>query len=299
MSEENKNLDEEQVTEVTDAVEEQAAEIVEESVATTEEENFDETVEMTESEPVDETSEVTEPEIVDGETAENAENALETEKPEETPAKKVNKTLIGIIAAAVVIIAAIVVILVMLLGKNPYEKDYVDVDGVTIGEIANDNGMELADFLEYYGLPEDMPASTFEKAAFYNIPAGKYAEMNSMEFSQLGEILGWDETITEETTIGDALDKTKLSNYVGEENLSTFKEEYGLDESITGDTLFGEVRNIVDTKIKEQYEAQKAAEEEPEKTEDSDEAENSDDAENSGEAEATEEASEAPAEQAE
>ena len=157
---------------------------------------------------------------------------------------------------------------------NPYTKDYIDVDGISIGEIADQMGMELSDFLAYYDLPEDMPESTPEKAAFYTIPAGKYAEMNRMEFSELKDLLGWGDDITEDTTIGDALDQTKLSNYVGDENLEAFKEEYGLGDDITGDTLWGEVRNIVDQKQKEEYEAAQNPTEEP--TEEASETESAD-----------------------
>ena len=76
--------------------------------------------------------------------------------------------------AAVVVVAAAAIVFALNMNRwfNPYTKDYVDVDGITIGEVADMNGMELSEFLDYYGLPEDMPASTPEKAAFYNIPAG-------------------------------------------------------------------------------------------------------------------------------
>lgn len=262
MSEENKNENEmensganetpevnEEAVENVNAADEQAAEPAAE-------ETSQESSEPVQAEEAETTSENTVPGIdfdaTEGFTGEIAK-------------KKSHLKTIIIIAAAVVVVAVAAIVFAFNMDNwfNPYTKDYVDVDGITIGEVADMNGMELSEFLEYYDLPEDMPASTPEKAAFYTIPAGKYAEMYGMTFEDLATQLGWDSTITEETTIGDALDKTTLGMYVGEENLESFKQEYGLDDSVTADTLWGEVRNIVDTRIKEDYEASQAETEEP------------------------------------
>lgn len=142
---------------------------------------------------------------------------------------------------------------------NPYEEDYVDVTGRTAADVANDKGMEYAQFLKEYGLPEDMPKRTSERAVYYNVPVGKLVEKNASlgSFEELKESMGWGDDITESTTMGNALDKTKLSYYVGEEQLQRFKSLYELPEEVTGDTLYGEVRNIVDAKDKEFYEADK------------------------------------------
>ena len=66
--------------------------------------------------------------------------------------------------------------------------------------------------------------------------------------------MGWDDSITEDTTFGDALDKTQLKYYVGEEQLERFKQEYNLPE-VTGETLYGEIRNIVDDQKKRNHDA--------------------------------------------
>ena len=145
---------------------------------------------------------------------------------------------------------------------NPYEADYVDVTGRTALDIARDKGMEFDEFLKAYGLPEDMPKRTSERAVYYNVPVGKLVEKNASlgSFEELKESMGWDDTVTESTTMGEALDKTKLSYYVGDEQLQRFKSLYELPETVTGDTLYGEVRNIIDAKDKEFYEADKLKE---------------------------------------
>ncbi len=272
MSEENKKNNElnDEVSGLNEEIEETAEAAAETEAAEDAAAEQPEAAEIAEAEEAVEASEEPEETAEASEAAESVDTAADAEGAEETEAaaehvkKKLSvKAIIGIVAAVVVIAAASIFAVNSKDWFNPYTKDYVDVDGITIGEIADQMGMELSDFLAYYDLPEDMPESTPEKAAFYNIPSGKYAEMNGLEFSELAELLGWDESITEETTIGDALDKTKLSNYVGEENLEAFKEQYGLDDSVTGDTLWGEVRNIVDTKTKEEYEAAQNPTEEP------------------------------------
>lgn len=193
-------------------------------------------------------------------SAEQAPQQTEESNPESAPAKKNKKTVIGVsVAAVVVIVAAVLLIMFKNTLFNPYIKDYIDVNGITIGETADRQGMEYSDFLEFYDLPKDMPKSTPQQAAVYNIPAGRYAEaIVGWDFESMKQQLGWGDDITEETTIGDALDQTTIGNYVGEDRFEEFKSTFGLDDSVTVDTLWGEVRNIVDTKQKEEYEAEMA-----------------------------------------
>ena len=174
--------------------------------------------------------------------------------------------IIPIVLVLAVAIGGLVVALLRYTGViNPYERDYIDITGRTAADVAKSKNYKYEKFLKEYGLPEDMPKSTSERAVFYNIPVRKYVEKTPgiESFEQLKTEMGWDDTITEDTTMGDALDNTKLSYYVGEEQLERFKALYGLDETVTGDTLYGEVRNIVDSKEKEfrqQYAAQQPAE---------------------------------------
>lgn len=222
---------------------------------TVEESAAEETVEMPETTEAEETI-VTEP----AETLEETEAVSEQESEAQAAAKKSRRTVIGVIVAAVVVVAA-AVLFIMFKNTlfNPYIKDYVDVNGMTIGETADLNGMEYSDFLEYFDLPKDMPKSTPQQAAVYTIPAGRYAEaIVGWDFQSMKEQLQWGDDITEETPIGEAFDQTTIGNYVGEDRFEEFKSTFGLDDSITKDTLWKEVRNIVDTKQKEEYEAEQA-----------------------------------------
>lgn len=141
---------------------------------------------------------------------------------------------------------------------NPYEKDYIDVTGRTAVELAKSKNMQYDKFLKEYGLPEDLPKSTSERAVYYNIPVGVFVKKTPgvESFEELKADMGWDNSITEDTTMGEALDQTKLHYYVGEESFERFKALYELPDSVTEDTLYGEIRNIVDAKDKEFREAE-------------------------------------------
>ncbi len=276
MNEENKNPEEQETTPVEEtapAEETTAADTAEQAAAENAADNAGQEPSENETEP--ETAET------EAEPAETGEVVFEGEivKPEEEE-KKSHAGAIAIIAAIVVVIAAAIAVFIIF-GKslfNPYTKDYIDVTGTTVGEIADEQGMEYADFLELYGLPSDMPASTFEYAAYYTIPAGVFAKMSGTDFDELKEILGLsdDDSITEDTTIGDVFDKTTVGSRVGEDQLDAFKAEYELDDSVTADTLWVEVRNKVDQKMKEQNEAANNPTEETDEPEDTAETEAAD-----------------------
>ena len=216
------------------------------------------------------------------ETAENAEEVTmySAETPEtaeevtlystETPAeiKKGSKigVVIAIVAAVVVIAAAIVT---QTIETNKYNKlGYVDISGRTVQDIVDAQGMKLEDFLKEYGLPEDMPGDTIEAAAYYCMPVSKIAEMYGMDFAQLKEVLKFPDEITENSTWGEAEGSVKLSDYLGTEDISQFKSQYGLGDEVTAETQWKDVRNVVDEKQRESRIAAEKQQEEASKNAD-------------------------------
>ncbi|MCC8169795.1 MAG: hypothetical protein LIO59_05455 [Oscillospiraceae bacterium] len=169
-----------------------------------------------------------------------------------------------IIAVAVLVVAAIIVLGIIFGPRmfNKYNKEgYVDVSGRTIAEVAETAGMSLEDFLAEYELPSDMPGNTSESAAYYTIPVSRMAQMYGMDFETLQSTLDLPDTITEDSTWGEAEGEARLGLYVGEDNLESFKETYGLGDEVTSDTLWKEVRNIVDEYARQQnIESQQAQE---------------------------------------
>ncbi len=234
---ENKNFDnleetanetaEEVVEEITEAVEEVVEEIAEEAEETT------------------------------NEVAEIAEEvAKEVMEPESIKKGSKIGAIIAVVVAIVVIAAAV---LTSVIETNKYNKmGYVDISGLTVQDILDQQGMSLEDFLAMYDLPADMPADTTEAAAFYNIPMAKMAEMNGTDFVTLKEALKFPETVTEDTPWGVAEGELKLKDYIGD-NLDRFKEQYGLGDEVTGETQWKEVRTVVDMAQKKIREEQQAA----------------------------------------
>lgn len=246
----------EELTEAAEATEEaveEAAEAAEEAVEAVDEE-------------VEEADEISAEEEMSEPVAEENPVGYSTDEVSDTP-QKAKKSTIGIISVVALIIVAIAVVANMFFMNNKskgskYDGNYLDIDGTTAASIADRQGMEYADFLEMYGLPEDLPGETNGNATENLIPLGKYAELMGTDLDTLREQMGWDETFTAETTIGEARDKTTLAKLVGEESLDQFKEAYELDDSVNGETFFGDVRPQLEQREKQRYdEQQKAAEE--------------------------------------
>ena len=137
---------------------------------------------------------------------------------------------------------------------------YVDVTGRTIEEVAKERGLTLEEYLAEFDLPEDMPGLVSENEAYYTIPAKRMAELLDMSFDTLKQVFNLPESVTEETTWGEAMGETTLGAYAGEDNVESFKEMYKLDDSVTADTLWKDVREQVDAVKKEQRETQQTAE---------------------------------------
>lgn len=143
---------------------------------------------------------------------------------------------------------------------NPhsYSDAYIDTTGRTVGDVAEEMEMDLREFLVYYNLPEDMEASVNEHAALSYIPVKTYAEKQlGITFEEAKLIYGWGDDVTEAMTIGEAIDKTTLAMLYGE-SLENMKVQYGLDETVTGETLYGEVREKIESQVKAAREAEEA-----------------------------------------
>lgn len=231
---ENKNYNE------TEEITEEAAEVVEEVVEEA-------------ATAVEETAEAVE------EVAEEAVEAAEI-VPEEPEAVKKGSKVGAIIAVVVAIVVIAAAIITSNMEFNKYNKmGYVDISGQTIQDLADAQGITVEEFLEMYSLPADMPADTTEAAAYYNIPVGRISEMYGMDFETLKTTLNLGAEVTAETPWGIAEGEIILSDYVGADNVDSFKAQYGLGDEVTGDTKWKEIRTAVDTIQKEQREAQEAA----------------------------------------
>ncbi len=187
---------------------------------------------------------------------------------------------------------------------NPYnQQGYIDTSGRTIEQVAADLGMEsVEEFLSTYGLPEDMPYDTTESSAFYSMTMDSYASMYGMTYDQIKEFISFPDEVTGETTLGTAEGMLTLNEYAGEDYVDEFKAEYDLGDDVTGETLYKDVRRQVETKLKEQREAEEAAEaaeaDEAADDTDTDESADTDEADTESDTSDEEESAEVPAESA-
>lgn len=240
--------------EETDAAEEvEAIEITEEAQATeTEEVNYDAlTEDAVEAEASADDDRADDMESADGADHFDSETdggnmPLEWAAAAPIQQKQNKAGMIAVIAAVVIVIAAIALVSYMFLNRNPYNRKYIDVTGRTVQEVAEGAGMELSEFLEMYGLPADMPANTYESAAYYSIPAGTIAKMNMMDFATMKQVLSLPDEVTEDMTWGEVEDSLTVGQQVGEDGVEEFKAEYGLGDDVTADTKWGDIRKQVD-----------------------------------------------------
>ena len=134
------------------------------------------------------------------------------------------------------------------------EGGYVDVTERTVAEVAEERGLTLAEYLNEYDLPSDMPALVSETEANYTIPAYRMAQMYDMSFETLKQTFELPDSVDEDTPWGEAIGEATLGAYAGEDNVESFKQMYGLDNSVKADTKYKEVREQVDAAKKRQRE---------------------------------------------
>ncbi len=210
-----------------------------------------------------------------------AESEDETEADEECECEecKEDKSKAFVIASILVSLVIVVLSFITSMSANKYNAmGYVDIYGQTVQDMADAEGCSLEDFLAMYQLPADMPGDTNSNAAENMIPAGVVAEEMTQYLGQIKSFVGMNENVsnfelfklisgmpaevTESMPIGEAKGLVKLKYIVKDETeLEEFKAMYGFDESVTLETEFKEIRNIVDNYTKKKYEEQVALQE--------------------------------------
>lgn len=246
----------ETVNEAAEVVEEEAepeAEVAEETAEAVEEAEAvaEEVAEDTVAEAVEAVEETVE--AIEDKAEAVAAEAFEAAAPVvgDTAKKMTNKSVIITAAAAAAAVAVVVAIVLIMLfvNRNPYEK-YIDVTGRTIGQVAEEANIDYEQFLEIYDLPEDMPKNTSESSAYNTIPFATIIEMNQFTGMETVEdakkMLELPDEIDDDTPWGVAIGEAPLRAYVGESNVDSFKERYGLGDDVTGDTKYKDVRKTVD-----------------------------------------------------
>lgn len=232
----------------------------EETAVQQEEEAVEETVTeetATEETVTEETAEPAENDAVqsDGETVQADEVVTDAE-----PAKKnyAAAWLVAAIFGGIIVVATLASYILLSSGViNPWAKSYIDTTGVTLEELADQSGYSVKEYKNINGLPYFMPKSTHENAVRNSMKLGALIKQSGNTIEDWRERYGWDTRIDENTTVGDALAQTPLSKVfsIGDdengEYLAMIKDLFGLDDSVTADTLYGAVRDQIDQKQRE------------------------------------------------
>ena len=136
---------------------------------------------------------------------------------------------------------------------NKVGSTYLDITDHTAEELADSLGYSYEEFLMYYRLPKDMPKELNSNAAMNLTPLDRVCELRHESFAGLKEDMGWDDSISEDTTYGEAMDKTAMQYAVGTAYLDEFKAMMGLDSDVSADTPYGDIRPLIEKRRKEMY----------------------------------------------
>lgn len=151
--------------------------------------------------------------------------------------------------------------------EKMYSGDYLPVYGETLGEIADSSGFSLEEFIDFYHLPKDMPASTDMYAAQMAMKVkdalnfGDNEEDIQSNAQSMKEELGLENDIDPNETLGKFLDSLTLRQYLNvayaqylaygmdiDTLFAQFKEVYEFGDDVTLDTIWKDIRKQYEEK---------------------------------------------------
>ncbi len=155
---------------------------------------------------------------------------------------------------------------------NPYNNmGYYNMSEMTFADFSEMSGVSMEEAIIMYGLPEDLKADTYYDVVEFLIPLSYMAKINGVDVAVVKEVFGFGEEITDESTWGEALDSLTIDKYIElsgmEQTVEELISEYGLKSTVTGETLWGEVRGKINKVEYERFMAEKATEAEMDVTE--------------------------------
>lgn len=182
------------------------------------------------------------------------------EQPVAAASKKGNSNILfnGILTAVIIAFVA--------LGGVAVVDEYKKNDGIqTVKEYAKENDMSVDEFMSKFGLEgKDIKSSTEINEASASMPLDKYAEYAGTTVEALKEESGWGDEVTNEMTITEAQDYTKIGKFA--ESMGMVYADYlsalGLtEEELPADTYMKDAQPIIEAaSAKMQEEAAATAE---------------------------------------
>lgn len=161
-------------------------------------------------------------------------------------------------------ILALVIIGFASLGTVAVVNEYKANDGITtIKEYAKENDMTVDEFLSKYGLEgkEDVKPSMEVNEASALMPIDKYAEYSGTTVEELKAQSGWGDEVTNEMTITEAQDYTKIGNMIAGMGMdyAEYLAMFGLtEEELPADTTMKDAQPIIEAAQAKMQEEQAA-----------------------------------------
>ena len=210
---------------------------------------------------------------------------MNTQKSRSSADKMVNLIITIII---LVVLAAGLFTVVPLLQDKALEKSIADGTAPqTVATYAKQAGLSVDEYIEMYELSDaDVNGNTLMQDFVNLMDVKNYAKLSGMEYADFVAQYSLTDKVTEDMLWTDAQLLMPLSAYIGgADYVEDFKSYYGLDASVTADTPWGELADVIAEKDAQmQAEAQAAADETEAPAEEGTEAETPAE----GEADATE-----------
>lgn len=229
----------------------------------------EEIIEETADETVEDTVEIEEgTTIFEEQDFSEAEKYVDVEKLVlENKSLKTKNRVLSVILALIILAGAVFGGYKAYDNYNPYNKMGIpNTSGMTLKDMANMYGVTVDEVKSQYQLPDDVKDNTYADVVMYLAPVSLIVQIQfGMDFETAKETFKFGESITEDSSWFDAEATVPMSVYIGEGDVLTqFIAEYNLPETVTEETLWGEVREQV---LNFEYERANAPVEEVQETE--------------------------------
>lgn len=121
----------------------------------------------------------------------------------------------------------------------------------TLKTAAEAKDMSVSDYLSEYGLPNDLADTTPMTDVYSQMTLENLAKVNDKTVDEFRSENFVPDTVDNTEVWEDVIPKLPFKAVVGEEQVAQFKSVYGLDDSITAETPWGEVEPILMQKQEE------------------------------------------------
>ncbi len=174
-----------------------------------------------------------------------------------TSADKAVNVVIALIIIAFVVLGVLAIRDKISIAPKNEADDTTSTDTTqTVQQLADTAGMSVEDYLAQYGLTlsDELTAESSENDMINDMTIENYAKYGDMETEDL--LQGLSENVTKDTVMKDLMNMPAVDVLGGEDAFNAAKEQYGLDDSVTGDMTWSEFQL---TLMQAQYQAQLAA----------------------------------------